>query len=305
MMQNHNVTYVVLAHQDPRTLNFLLSLLHDRRVLVCVPQGARLSPKDVDARPSHVVRRSAVRARWGGFSLVRLTLDAISMAMREFGEPDQQIVLLSGQCVPVRPIADFEDWLFSTPMRVIANSVPLTSDARAWSLSSRRLSRRYFFDAGMGALLSLSKGRVHKAIKRIALRAYVPVRHPDNLPAFAGSQWISLPFAAAKDLLRAHEAGELSRYHHIFAPDEVALQTWLRQSRWSRARRVIETSPEPRSIAEVANFHYLRTSMAGYLTVEELQTASAQGFYFARKVSVPQDARIASAIRLLVSSETP
>src|SRR5450759_2691405 len=100
--------FAVLAHGDPTTFNFLVESLAPWRMMVHV--DAKTDIHDY-ARADHVnYVEDRVSVHWGGFSVVEATLRIYREAIRLAQDPDEYIVLLSGACVPLRPIQELDEF---------------------------------------------------------------------------------------------------------------------------------------------------------------------------------------------------
>lgn len=99
---------------------------------------------------------------------------------------------------------------------------------------------------------------------------------------------MSYPVSVANDIVAAYKSGWFQRFVGTFAPDESAIQTFLSSTKYSNMLRspLVESElvDELLSVAALANYHYLRTDMAGFLSLEEIHIAGRSPYYFARKV---------------------
>ena len=111
--------FVILAHDRPAEVAELARTLvaagSDARALIHFDARAEARAFDGlaaavadEPRIGLVARR--VACRWGGFGLVEAPLNALAQAEAEGQSPDYAI-LLSGACLPCRPVASLERFL--------------------------------------------------------------------------------------------------------------------------------------------------------------------------------------------------
>ena len=160
---------------------------------------------------------------WGTFSLVRATLDAAELLLERF--PDvTHIILVSGACLPLRPVADLRAFLALHSERDFIESV--TAEDVGWTvggLNEERFSLRFpfayrrqrqLFDAYVGIQRKLN-------LKR---------RVPAGLVPHLGSQWWCLTRQTLAAILTDPRRAEFDRYfRQVWIPDESYFQTLARQ----------------------------------------------------------------------------
>jgi hypothetical protein len=106
------LVFTVLAHQDPAMLLALCRSLDGHPVVVHLDAKAALEPFAATAGLEHVtIVEDRIPVAWGGFSMVEATLRLYREALRIAGDDDATIVLLSGSDYPVRPIAEFQEFV--------------------------------------------------------------------------------------------------------------------------------------------------------------------------------------------------
>src|SRR5687768_16111342 len=108
--------FLILAHDRPeQTVELAKTLVEAAR------DGVAMIHYDRRSAPAElaVLRRAAaaeprlrlvekrVACRWGGFGLVEAPLNALAQAEAEGMAPDY-VILLSGACLPCRPVAQLE-----------------------------------------------------------------------------------------------------------------------------------------------------------------------------------------------------
>lgn len=95
--------FVILAHTEPVLLRRLVERLQPYPVVVHV--DARVDAAPFRGLPRTTLVSDRVAARWGSYSIVeatrRLYVEALPLA-----DPEDHVVLLSGQCYPARPVEE-------------------------------------------------------------------------------------------------------------------------------------------------------------------------------------------------------
>ncbi|AWG00595.1 hypothetical protein DZF92_02075 [Clavibacter michiganensis subsp. insidiosus] len=275
--------YVVLAHRDPTAVRRLARVLAPSTVVLHV--DAREDAGAYSGDDIHVVPdRTAVN--WAGYS----TLDAINASMGvalELAGDGEYIVMLSGECFPARPLAEFESHLASVPSRQYCNGGGML-DSRPESLA--RITRRWLFDAipcrpDVGGITAW-RWRLLKTIAILAPRRRAS--HWRGMEPVGGSLWFALTRECVADLLdRASSQGVRRMFRNTYGPDELVWHTLLYDSPW------VAHTPEgaivprgERRTRSYANFHFL--SSGRYLDLSDHDDIKASGSYFCRKLRSPE-----------------
>lgn len=305
MLNSVDAIYLILAHDDRESLDSLLDCLVGRNIYVAIPSNAPLSKISIEHKSHPKVLKVKSPANWAGFSIVESTI----LALKELASNEDiggQVVMLSGQCLPVKPLAQFEEWLASDTRRIISNAIPLSTNHRAWGMSMKRVQRFYFFDYGLGFLESLTSGALSRVIRKVSRTFYVPrYWNASKFPTpYVGSQWMSFPVSVANEIVQAYELGWFSPFKGTFAPDESAIQSFLAQERFINSTRgplgSLKTDTSVTTVAGLANYHWLRPEMWGYLNLDEIREAAAGQFFFARKIRSTSDDTLICAVRTMI-----
>lgn len=278
------VRFAVLAHDDAEMLRRLCLKLQPFSVWVhldkSVPMGRYLASAN-GPMPSNVVfvsRRYSVN--WGGFSVVQAMKSCASAAIQH-AEPVDYVVFLSGRCYPIRPVIELEELLSKSAGQQFVRVYRLDSQTSSWHVD--RYARRHWFD------LPFPRG-TRKIVKRLTrytmkkLTIWPPPRRT-NLKVVAGSQWMALTADCVRDALSALETREYAVFRNAFAPDEMAIQTFVYNSKW--ASSVSSGGPETlpgEDISSLPNFHYLRPALEGLATEDDFYAAKLSGAFFLRKI---------------------
>ncbi len=281
------VTYVVLAHRAPQQLARLVRRLLPGGHGVVVHLDARVDAAPFEAALSDLTGGAGVSlvedrvfCRWGDYSLVEATVRGLEAALR-LTPSASHLVLLSGQCYPIKPPAHISE-------------VFATHEGRSFMFSSRGETPRHvdrtgnetwYWDGRMSRL-----GRYHLRLGDLIVafpNRFTPGlphrRMPHGLEAMQGSQWFALDVGAARYLVEyLRQRRDVVRFfRHVKAPDE------------NVAQMVLGASPYAGAVIQ-DDLHYIE--WPGYhpkdLGVEDLDALLASPKLFARKIDAGTDAEL-------------
>lgn len=226
----HNgIAYFILAHHRPQQLRWLVEalarpadarrdtiVLHiDRKSMLGLKadrRGIWQMAKALAAEHPNVILMRPRFTNWGGWSLARIQLDAIAIALKASAEWSH-FVNLSGQCYPIKPIEQIRQALATDPDQVFVEMRHLsTLPADDWHLRWH-------------PMIELP----HRAVKFKGPRP-PPTRFE---LAYKGSQWSILPRAFCEWQQRAPVAKPIRRYlSRLLLSDELIVQTLVRNGPW-------------------------------------------------------------------------
>ena len=167
-----------------------------------------------------------LRCEWGTWSLVQATLDATELLLERFPKV-RHVYLASGSCLPLRPVAELEEFLDAHPTTdfiesVTTRDVPWTIgglDSERFTLSfpfAWRRNRR-LFDLSVEMQRRLNYSR----------------RVPEGIEPHLGSQWWCLTRDTITAIRQDPRRRQFERYFkRVWIPDESYFQTLVR--RYSR-----------------------------------------------------------------------
>lgn len=159
---------------------------------------------------------------WGTFSLVNATQDAATMLLETFPEVTH-VILVSGSCLPLRPVADLVAFLDQHPARDFIESV--TAEDVGWTvggLNEERFTLRFPFPYRERRKLF---DRYVELQRRWKFRRRIPAGVVPHL----GSQWWCLTRATLQAILTDPRRREYDRYfRRVWIPDESYFQTLAR-----------------------------------------------------------------------------
>ncbi|MDK8874183.1 beta-1,6-N-acetylglucosaminyltransferase [Paracoccus sp. SSJ] len=160
---------------------------------------------------------------WGTFSLVRATQDAAALLLDHFGDVTH-VLVVSGACLPLRPVRDLCAYLARHPGCDFIESV--TAGDVGWTvggLNEERFTLRFPF----------SFRRRRKLFDRyVALQRRLKLsrRIPQGLVPHLGSQWWCLTRSTLAAILADPRRAEFERYFsRVWIPDESYFQTLARR----------------------------------------------------------------------------
>ncbi|MEM6744829.1 MAG: beta-1,6-N-acetylglucosaminyltransferase, partial [Pseudomonadota bacterium] len=223
--------FVILAHDRPEAAAALAAALTDgatdARALIhfdARADAASFERLAAAAAGQDRVRLAAERVAtpWGRWGLVQATLDALEEA-RGWGRagdgwtPDRAL-LLSGACLPCRPVRALERFLRAHPRREFIEAGPAS-----WIKGGIKEERyRHWFPFDFRA-----QRRLHHLFHQAQRILGVERRVPDGLIPRFGSQWWGLTWETCLKLLahRVAHPDHMRWFRWSWIPDEFAIQT--------------------------------------------------------------------------------
>ena len=162
------------------------------------------------------------RCEWGTWGIVAGTQDAAEQVLRRYPEV-RHVMLTSGSCLPLRPVAELEHYLAERPRTDFIESAT-TSDV-AWTvggLDKERFTLRFPFSWRSQRLL-------FDAYVNLQRRLKVRRRIPRGLVPHLGSQWWCLSRQTLSAILEDPNRKAYDRYfRRVWIPDESYFQTLAR-----------------------------------------------------------------------------
>lgn len=277
-----------MLHHDPRQFEWLLNAIYnpDDVYLVHVDlksvlgwkgrRGTYSRVKQIIADKPNIRLMRPRTTNWGGWSLGRITLDAIDILLRANADWTH-FINLSGDCYPVKPMAQVRQTLQDRPADVYIETKPFSE---------------------------LPPGDWHPRRPRVVETPLKIVILPGQRAApreftldHKGSQWVILPRAFCEWQRQAPFRRAMDRYMRFTAlSDELVMQTLLlngpfrdkQAPHYGRAIRLVEPAPHP-VVLTMNDLDYLRGSPA----------------LFARKFRHGQDADILHTLAADIGAAAP
>lgn len=175
------------------------------------------------ARNENVVFSPRHPCEWGTFSLVQATLDAAQTLLDRFPEITH-VSVVSGSCLPLRPIADLIAFLARHPKRDFIESV--TAQDVGWTvggLNEERFTLRFPF-------AYRKRRKLFDRYVDLQRRWKFKRRIPSGIVPHLGSQWWLLTRPTLSAILDDPRRAEFDRYFkRVWIPDESYFQTLARR----------------------------------------------------------------------------
>lgn len=290
--------FAVLAHDDPEMLRLLARRLHPYGVWVHLDASVSVRDYlasvggDMPPNVTFVVDRWTVR--WGGYSVVQAMRSAGTAAISSSASGDH-VIFLSGRCYPIRPLHELADHLAAAPRQQFARAYRLSNYDR-WHTD--RYEIRHWFDLAMPK----ATGPVVRRLVRNGLKHLTRTlpRRRSNLDVVAGSQWMALTPECLSEAFAALDTPAYRVFKNSFAPDEMAIQTFLYNSNWGLDTQVMH--PEDLSamdISSLPNLHFLRPAVSGLASLTDVRAGLSSGAFFVRKL----DSRLSADVIRFIDNE--
>jgi hypothetical protein len=219
--------FLILAHDRPEQAAELARTLvaagSDAAALVHFDVRARAAEfaalaRAVEGEPRvRLVERRAA-GRWGSFGLVEAPLFALAEAEAAGLEPDY-VTLLSGACLPCRPVGTLERFLEANRGREFIEAEDASWIGNGWR--DERWQYRFWFDH---KTQHPAEWAFFQAQRLLGLRR----AFPEGLTPRFGSQWWTLSWPLCEAILAdtRRSPARLDFFRQVWIPDEMVFQTY-------------------------------------------------------------------------------
>lgn len=223
-----SIGFILLAHEDPILLKpLILSLIRSgSNVYIHYDLNSNHDLKqacrewDINSLgEGKVFFARKIKVQWGEWSIVQATLNALN-EVRKADFLDDFYILLSGSCMPIKPLSIIEDKLLS----INKDHIEITdAETTSWvvdGIQSSRWTKFHFFNwRSQPLLFSLSL----KIQDKLHIRRSLPLKHH----AYMGSQWWCLRQSTIVLILTFLDKHSklMKFYHRTWVPDELFFQT--------------------------------------------------------------------------------
>ncbi|MEO0682129.1 MAG: beta-1,6-N-acetylglucosaminyltransferase, partial [Pseudomonadota bacterium] len=220
--------FVILAHDRPEEVVALAAALteggSDARALIHFDARAEASSwARLQAEAAGAVRVDLVEDRvatpWGEWGLVQAPLNALAQARRfDDGWRPDRALLLSGACLPCRPVKTLERFFAEAPEQEFIEVAPPT-----WIQGGLREERYEHWFPFNKQTQHVIHHNFNKLQRLLGIRRQVP----EGLTPRFGSQWWALSWATCEALLDHAQAhpDHMRWFRWCWIPDEMAIQT--------------------------------------------------------------------------------
>ena len=221
------MSFVLLAHEHPDNLKDLLRALltagsnvyvhHDATAFGDLPTA--IESWGYDQLPGNIYFAKREKVVWGEWSIVQATLNCIE-AIQQHDTDSDYFMLLSGSCMPVKPIHLLEKYLKKSGKDHIE---AVNAEKYTWvtaGLQKQRWSKYHFFNWRYQNFLFEASLTIQHLLK---IKRKLPLNHT----AYMGSQWWCLRRNTLLKLLEVYRKNPLLKifYRRTWVPDELFFQT--------------------------------------------------------------------------------
>lgn len=165
------------------------------------------------------------RTRWGSWELVAASLSGANLLLQRFPSLSH-VVLLSGNCLPIKPIEELDSFLAARPDSDFIESAK--ASCTEWvegGLQMERFTHRFPFDYRANPRAFALSTRIQRRFPARWLR-----QAPEGVDPHLGSQWWCLRAQTLRRILDAPNLKEVRRYFQgVWIPDESFFQTMARE----------------------------------------------------------------------------
>lgn len=223
------VSFVVLAHEHPKDLKDLLVSLLSSGSDVFLHYDAR-APHDLEGAtkewgitelPGKLYLADRVEVVWGEWSIIQATLNCLRLA-RSQGLQADYYALLSGSCMPVKPIALLQKYLSDSNVDYIE---AVNAETNRWVTDGIQHERWEYFHYFNWRFQEFRFRLSNKIQKLLKIKRTLPLKHVPHM----GSQWWCLRNATVEKILSVLDASpEVEQfYQRTWIPDELFFQTMV------------------------------------------------------------------------------
>lgn len=223
------VGFVLLAHEPPEQLRSLIEglLAIGRNVFVHHHVTSQSDLRKASANwnlerfPGHLHLSPQIRVKWGEWSIVQATLNCLEAA-RQQGDDSDFYLLLSGSCMPIKPIKLVEAYLTATPWDHIE---AVNAHQHRWvtqGIQEARWEKYHYFNWRKQQWLFDASLKVQN---RLGVKRRLPLKQTP----YMGSQWWCLRRGTVQKILDLvkQNSDVVGFYRRTWVPDELFFQTMV------------------------------------------------------------------------------
>jgi len=223
------VGFIILAHENLNRVAQIASYWANRDSPTVIHIDARTRLGDVQMLKGALKKFDNIRfvdrrsCAWGTFSIVAATQDAAEVLLHEFSNVSHAF-LVSGSCIPLRPVQELNDFLASRPGVDFIESV-ITEEV-TWTvggLDHERFTLRFPFSWKKHRRLFDQYVNIQRSLG-------VSRKVPKSVKPHLGSQWWCLTRSTLSKILTDPERAKYDAYFcKVWIPDESYFQSLVRK----------------------------------------------------------------------------
>ena len=220
--------FIILAHAHLHRTRELAQHLLGNGADVAIHIDARCPQAEVDFlrtsfRPEDPISITQKhRTSWGGFGLVQASLDAAKELLSR-GADITHVTLLSGSCLPLRPIRQFQNFLSRNPYTDFIESVDVAS--HKWVQDGLSEERFDFFFPFSWKTQKFAFDWSTEFQRKLGVKRKPPL----GLKPHLGSQWWCLSRQTLQKIISDPNRKSYDRFfRHSWIPDESYFQSLVR-----------------------------------------------------------------------------
>ena len=220
---------VFLCHNELDVAALMVRIWHDGGAAVAIHVDSRADEVSYQTMRQSLADLTDVtwvdrrQCEWGMFTMVEVTQAAATELLRQFKDVTH-VLVASGSCLPLRPVAELCDYLRRHPRVDFIESV--SAQDVGWTVGGLNMERfeRYF------PVSWRKRRRMFDWLVDMQRRFQVRRRMPRGLAPHLGSQWWCLTRQTLDAILTDQRRSEFDRFFRwCWIPDESYFQTLARR----------------------------------------------------------------------------
>ncbi|MCB1444684.1 MAG: hypothetical protein KDJ87_02485 [Rhizobiaceae bacterium] len=270
------ITFIILAHENADHVADLAHLLTewDPHANAVIHYDLNSPPRQFERLKARVsgskkifLVKDRLKCGWGNFSLVDAVVRSLRVIRREKLDCER-VMLVSGACMPIRPLAEFSQFLDAHPKTEFIEA--FDSNWMVGGIRDDRYRYWHFFNFQ-------THPRLFSAHFQLQRRFWPKRRFPSGLEPRFGSQWWCLSWKLCEKILDYIQKHPLKYFFFstVWIPDEMFFQTL--------AFRFTPTDDLARR--NLTFFHFNQKGKPIVLMDDHSSLIKGLPFFFARKVS--------------------
>lgn len=221
------IAHLILVHSKPMQLDRLVKRLTHKNDVVFIHVDRKSNHTDFDFvlhnQKNIFFVKDRVDVKWGSYTMVQATINGFKEIIAS-GLNIDYVNLLSGQDYPLKPIADFNDFLIKNPGKAFMHCLDIENE---WTEAKFRVQEYNFNDWEFPGKYRLQQ----------LINFFMPKRTmPEGMVAVGRSQWFTISLKHVVFIVNRLEAStHLVRFFKLtWASDEFVFQTLLFNSNFKK-----------------------------------------------------------------------